>query len=515
MSADDEAEPGRHRGIVVVEYEPGWPALFEEIRAGLERLLEGLVLEIDHVGSTAVPGLCAKPKIDVDIVLRSTVAVPEAIERMKATGDYRFHGNKYRDGMWAFTTPCGPRGQRLYLCAPGTPTHLRRLLFRDHLRGHPEAAAAYAALKRRLASETADDWDHYTGGKASFVAETVQRQAVRSMSSIDVGPLFGPRSAARDGVDRQILTVAAVTGIMTITGLPDDIRIGPAARRRLLRLFDAPRTVIDLLSRNWHDPSRPLVYRGWFEPRPDRPSYFEGMEIGPDVAHGNTVVDPADPLKGSTPMPSDSDLPGWRAAVRDHYLGMERVADALMRSIARSLGQSEDGFPRIFHGGSSALRLLRYPIRPADSWANVDVEGLVVSHNGGQRLIASEAHTDFGCLTLLLQDEADGLQARLSDGAWLDIPPTEGHLVVNFGKLLERWTSRRILATEHRVLSPGRERFSLPFFYQPHLDARIEPLPLGEAEPFASFLFGDHVWASLPRLRRLFGERRSSAIPAN
>ncbi|WP_342236313.1 2OG-Fe(II) oxygenase family protein [Inquilinus sp. OTU3971] len=68
----------------------------------------------------------------------------------------------------------------------------------------------------------------------------------------------------------------------------------------------------------------------------------------------------------------------------------------------------------------------------------------------------SGAHADFGCLTLLLRDEADGLQARLPDGTWHHIPPAEGHLVVNFGEILERWTSGRILAAEHRVLSPGR-----------------------------------------------------------
>jgi len=166
------------------DYDPAWPALFEEIRAELERLLDGLVLEIQHIGSTAVPGLCAKPKIDIDIVLRSVAAVPQAIERMQATGEYAYHGDKYRDGMWTFTTGRGSRGQRLYLCAPSTAAHLRRVLFRDHLRQHPEAAAAYAALKRKLATETEDDWDHYTGSKGPFVAETVRLAAEERNQSV-------------------------------------------------------------------------------------------------------------------------------------------------------------------------------------------------------------------------------------------------------------------------------------------------------------------------------------------
>jgi GrpB-like predicted nucleotidyltransferase (UPF0157 family)/SAM-dependent methyltransferase len=170
----------KRRAIEVVDYDPAWPALFEEIRSGLERLLAGLVLEIHHIGSTAVPGLCAKPKIDVDIVLRSAAEIPEAIARMQATGAYIYHGDKYRDGMWAFTTGRGSRGQRLYLCASGTAMHLRRMLFRDHLRRHAEAAASYAALKRRLASETEDDWDHYTGGKGPFVETIVQLAATEA-----------------------------------------------------------------------------------------------------------------------------------------------------------------------------------------------------------------------------------------------------------------------------------------------------------------------------------------------
>jgi GrpB-like predicted nucleotidyltransferase (UPF0157 family) len=169
------AVPGKCRAIEVVDYSPAWPVLFAEIRADLERLLVGLVAEIHHIGSTSVSGLCAKPKIDVDIVLNAVDTIPGAIERMQATGRYIYHGNTYQDGMWAFTTGRGSRGQRLYLCAPGTPAHRRRLLFRDYLRSHPEAAAAYGKLKLKLASEAEGDWDHYTGSKGPFVAEVVRR----------------------------------------------------------------------------------------------------------------------------------------------------------------------------------------------------------------------------------------------------------------------------------------------------------------------------------------------------
>jgi isopenicillin N synthase-like dioxygenase len=108
-------------------------------------------------------------------------------------------------------------------------------------------------------------------------------------------------------------------------------------------------------------------------------------------------------------------------------------------------------------------------------------------------------HADFGFVTLLAQDGVEGLQARMPDGAWVDVPPVEGTLVVNFGKLLERLTSSLIRATRHRVLSVGRERFSVPFFYEPRADARLMPLPVMGVEGLDSFVYGEHVRAASKR----------------
>jgi isopenicillin N synthase-like dioxygenase len=130
-----------------------------------------------------------------------------------------------------------------------------------------------------------------------------------------------------------------------------------------------------------------------------------------------------------------------------------------------------------------------------------------VVHDNKQCMIVSEAHEDFGCLTLLLQDRTPGLQVRLPCGIWADILPREGELVVNCGRLLSIWIGGRIIACTHRVLSPERQRFSIPFFYEPRLDWQIAPLPLADITQFEPFLYGDYIWSSLPRMRRLFGDR--------
>jgi isopenicillin N synthase-like dioxygenase len=191
--------------------------------------------------------------------------------------------------------------------------------------------------------------------------------------------------------------------------------------------------------------------------------------------------------------------------VRAYYLGMERVAAMIMRALARGLGVAEDLFAQAFSGGLSTLRLMRYPLRSPQAAAMVAEDELYVTEGARRRMLSSEAHVDFGFMTLLAQHGVAGLQARMPNGEWIDIPPRHEALTVNFGKLLERWSGRRIRATAHRVLSLGCERFSIPFFYEPRADARIAPLP--GVEPFEPFLYGDHVWASQPRLRRFFGDR--------
>jgi GrpB-like predicted nucleotidyltransferase (UPF0157 family) len=179
--------------IKIVDYDPSWPALFRTESASVAALIGDLVEDIHHIGSTSVPGLPAKPKIDIDAVMRSGELLAEAIRRLEAAGGYAFHGDRYGDGMWTFTRGHGSYGARLYLCGPGNATHMKRIFFRDWLRAHPDAAAAYAALKRRLAAEANGDWNFYTGGKSEFVAEIVRL-------ALDGGPplpVYGERDAGR------------------------------------------------------------------------------------------------------------------------------------------------------------------------------------------------------------------------------------------------------------------------------------------------------------------------------
>lgn len=160
--------------IRVVGYDSAWPLAFQTLESEIKARLGTLADSVHHVGSTSVPGLAAKPKIDVDAVIRSAADLPQSIALVRADTSWTYHGDPYGDGMWIFTRRHGSWGARLYLCAPDSEKHRRRMLFRNYLRAHPERAAAYAALKRRLAVEADGDWDAYTGGKTEFVEATVR-----------------------------------------------------------------------------------------------------------------------------------------------------------------------------------------------------------------------------------------------------------------------------------------------------------------------------------------------------
>jgi isopenicillin N synthase-like dioxygenase len=309
-----------------------------------------------------------------------------------------------------------------------------------------------------------------------------------SIPLIDIGTLFGGSSPARDFTDQAIMEAAATPGFMVVSGFPPDVPTGPAARAELLRLFRLPENETRKLWRQKFDPAHPNVYRGWFPLQQGFVTAKEGIDMGPDVVHGISVVRSDDPLRELTPLPSAEALPGWRESVAAYYRAMDKVSQALMRAIARGLSLEEHFFDQAFHKGLSTLRLLRYPIRTDPTvW---------VTHDGGRCYVNGAPHVDSGFLTLLAQDGVPGLQARHRDGTWLDVPPADEGLAVNFGKVLERWCGGRIQATEHRVIGTGRERMSIPFFYEACADAEIRPLPQDEAASFEPFLYGDYLWAT-------------------
>ncbi len=173
-----------HLPVVIVSHNPAWPLQFAALRQVLQDALGGLSEAIEHVGSTSVLGLAAKPIIDVDVVIHSRDELSEAIRRLGALG-YTHEGDLGVPGREAFAraddqTPLDSSGRRwpehhLYVCAKDSLELARHLVFRDYLRANPGTALAYGDLKLRLAERYRNDREAYTEGKAAFVEEVLRK----------------------------------------------------------------------------------------------------------------------------------------------------------------------------------------------------------------------------------------------------------------------------------------------------------------------------------------------------
>ena len=162
--------------IVIADHDPRWPAVFAQLRDHVANALGSLATRIEHVGSTAVPGLAAKPIIDVDVVIATRDDLPAVIRRLHPFG-YRHEGDLGVPGREAFTAPTGTPPHHLYVCAADSAALARHLAFRDLLRAHPDTAHAYGELKRSLARRLRGDRAAYTEAKTAFIEQALAQGA--------------------------------------------------------------------------------------------------------------------------------------------------------------------------------------------------------------------------------------------------------------------------------------------------------------------------------------------------
>ncbi len=245
------------------------------------------------------------------------------------------------------------------------------------------------------------------------------------------------------------------------------------------RAFDAGHRFFALdeaVKRRWHIDGWPLKRGfdpvGWQALDPTQPpdikeSFYLGVEaIGPNQ------------------WPDEALVPGFRAAMDAYSAACDALARRLMALYERALALPAGHFDAFMRHPTCTTRLLHYPPQPA-----------VVAP--GQ--IGCGAHTDWGALTLLAQDDAGGLQVQRRDGSWLDVAPVPGAFVVNIGDLMARWTHDRWRSTMHRVVNraAGRERFSIAYFFDLDAEAVITPLlscvPAGEVPRYGPITAGEHL----------------------
>ena len=222
------------------------------------------------------------------------------------------------------------------------------------------------------------------------------------------------------------------------------------------RLFAAPAPVKEAIRRS---EDQPLGYydRELTKRRRDCKEVFDYMEPGGAIGQ----------VRNRWP----DDLPGFRETQTEFFRAFSKLAEATLRLVYTALdapqgvAEAHPGSPQ-----TSTVRLNYYPV--GDPVPGDEREGLA---DLGETALGY--HTDPGVLTLLLQDETGGLQAHSRADGWIDVPPRPGTIVVNLADSLQVWTNDRYRAAVHRVTPmTAKERYSIPYFYNPGLEAVIQPI---------------------------------------
>lgn len=157
------------RRVIIVDYDPEWPELFEREKALILGAIGQFIVSVEHVGSTAVPGLAAKPIIDILIGIQRLADAAPCITPLEDIGYEYVPAYETDLPMRRYFRKGSPRTHHIHMVEINSDFWVRHRLFRDYLRLYPEAAQAYADLKRRLADLHGENREAYTEAKTDFV----------------------------------------------------------------------------------------------------------------------------------------------------------------------------------------------------------------------------------------------------------------------------------------------------------------------------------------------------------
>ena len=279
---------------------------------------------------------------------------------------------------------------------------------------------------------------------------------------IDVGGLQHADSARLQVVADQVRSAFAGSGFCYIRNHGVDEAIIAAAAEAALAFFHLPldekmKVAPKESVRGFNAIGRTKMAGA------DNPDYKEYYQIGLELPRDDPAVLAGQPLRGPNQWP-DHD-PAFETALTAYFAAIAACGQRFLRAVALSLGADPEFFSDKYDKPLQRTQCVYYPPHPAT--AEGDLFGVA-------------PHTDYGCVTLLWQDDVGGLEVMDPSGAWVAAPPIPGTLVVNIGDLLARWSNDRYRSTLHRVTNrSGRERLSIATFYDPDFVAPVDPSDLG------------------------------------
>ncbi|AZO18075.1 isopenicillin N synthase family oxygenase [Mesorhizobium sp. M2A.F.Ca.ET.043.05.1.1] len=282
-----------------------------------------------------------------------------------------------------------------------------------------------------------------------------KRESFDKLPVVDIAPLLDGSNKQR--VAKEIHWALSNTGFMYVKnhGIPQDY---------VDSVFDVSRRFFDLpMSQKMalHISKSDVALRGYIEPFGENTDPGKTKDLKECIDIGPERLMLEGPFFGPNQWPSS--LPEFRELTYGYHQKMVGLAKKILQGIALSLDLSESYFESLMRNPISIQRLLHYP--PQSGYISEEIIGI-------------GAHTDYGNLTILAQDDVGGLQVMNRDGDWVEGIPIRGTFVINIGDLIQRLTNDLYLANMHRVINTsGRERYSIPFFIDADFDAIVESLP--------------------------------------
>lgn len=278
---------------------------------------------------------------------------------------------------------------------------------------------------------------------------------------IDLGGLKERSPAAIERIAKNIGTACRDIGFFYVRnhGIPQDLMDKVFAASK--SFFSLPEAVKSELSIAKSKHNRGYVSMSSERLDPKHADLKEAFNVGLELDADDPEVLANKPFRGVNLWPAS--MPQFRSTMLDYFNATWRLGMDIQLAFANDLGLAPTYFADKFERPMATLRLLHYPQR------------LPQAHPG---TFGAGAHTDYGSLTLLLTDDAGGLEVRRRDGTWVSAPPIPGAFVCNIGDCLMRWSNDIYLSTPHRVTNPaGRDRYSVAFFLDPNPDVVVECLP--------------------------------------
>lgn len=283
-----------------------------------------------------------------------------------------------------------------------------------------------------------------------------------SLPVVDITALDSPDPAARAAVGAAIGAACRDKGFMYVVGHGIDADLRARVLAQAAAFFDLPaedKMAVSMARSPCNRGYEPM--RGQTLEAGAPPDLKESFYSGEDLALDDPRVLAGKFNHGPNQWPDGMDA--FRTTLEAYFDAMQGLATRLMRGVALSLDLPEDHFAPFCHQPLSNLRLIHYPPQPANPLPGEKGCG---------------AHTDWGALTLLMQDDVGGLQVWDESAGWVDAPPLPDSFVVNLGDMIARWTNDRYASTLHRVVNlSGRERYSVPFFFSGNPDEPVVCLP--------------------------------------